>query len=565
MAELTGILDLPDGVDTVVRVHDTARLVELDRALFSLACQSFSPVRPIIVMQNFSIADQNAVRQLADRFAWQEHGHKPPITLNVDVPQGQDARAKLLNAGAGVARHRFLAFLDFDDYLYGDAYQYLASQAATSNSAVTFGGIMCRNVRVFEQFVYTLGGKTNPYPGADLGDLLTQNFCPLHSFILDRAQIVPEDITFNIGLRRLEDYEFLLRICTKYSSCFSSRSKLVGVYNWHLDGRGTTQVFGASGEAAQEDRRAWAEASRHVWKVKAALRTQLSDHAVPTPPDRREPPMLFPPGHFYSPITDPDDMRAKESSLWSGSDDLPDIDLGIQAQLALLRDLEPHAASAIYPEADPGDGITYFYGNDQYPALDATFLHAALRYFRPRSMIEVGSGYSSLVTADVNRRFLSGNLDFVCIEPYPRQFLINGVSGISGLITSKVEDVDISFFGRLRADDILFIDSSHVVKTGSDVTHLLFKVLPGLQPGVLVHIHDIFLPDEYPKRWVIEEGRNWNEQYFVRAFLSFNPDFEIVWAAHYMGTRHPEAIRRAFPHCVSPSDGGSLWIRRIVR
>ena len=103
------------------------------------------------------------------------------------------------------------------------------------------------------------------------------------------------------------------------------------------------------------------------------------------------------------------------------------------------------------------------------------------------------------------------------------------VEGIDKLVQTKIQHADKSLFSALEPNDILFIDTSHVAKAGSDVNYLLFEILPILKPGVLVHIHDIFLPDEYPKKWVIEDGRNWNEQYLVRAFLQYNPAFEIVW------------------------------------
>jgi Methyltransferase domain len=271
---------------------------------------------------------------------------------------------------------------------------------------------------------------------------------------------------------------------------------------------------------------------------------------------------LFPLGHFYSPVADPSELRTREERLWSRTDEMHGIDLRVEAQLTLLQELKPHVATINYPIDHPGNDGTYFYSNDQYPALDADFLHAALCLFRPRVMIEVGAGFSSLVTAEVNRRLLENRLDFTCIDPYPRQFLIDGVEGIARLVREKIEDVDLSLFDRLEAGDILFIDSSHVSKIGSDVNHLIFNVLPRLRPGVLVHLHDIFLPDEYPKRWVLDEGRNWNEQYLLRAFMEFNPRFEVIWAAHYMGTRHPEAVRATFPHYPELGGGGSFWIRR---
>lgn len=273
--------------------------------------------------------------------------------------------------------------------------------------------------------------------------------------------------------------------------------------------------------------------------------------------------MLFPPGHFYSPIADPDDIRAREQAIWSVAKDMPGIDFNEDAQLALLEQLAPYVGQIAYPVEQPADPTSYFYGNDQYPVLDAEVLFTLLCHLKPRHMIEVGSGFSSLVTADVNRRILGGSLEFSCIEPYPRQFLLDGVPGISSLVVKKVEDVDPGYFDRLGSGDILFIDSSHVAKIGSDVNHLFFEILPRLRAGVLVHIHDIFLPEEYPKVWMLDEGRNWNEQYLVRAFLQFNDSFEVVWAANFMARFHFDQVTRVFPRFPRLGGGGSLWLRKI--
>jgi hypothetical protein len=177
-------------------------------------------------------------------------------------------------------------------------------------------------------------------------------------------------------------------------------------------------------------------------------------------------------------------------------------------------------------------------------------------------MIEVGSGYSSLITAEVNRRFLNMELEFSCIEPYPRQFLMMGIAGISNVFPRKVETIDPVFFSTLSAGDFLFIDSSHVPKTGSDVNYLYFEILPRLKSGVIVHIHDIFFPDDYPKKWVIDEGRHWNEQYLLRAFLQFNKEWEILFCNHFMFSRHQTALQKAFTSNVFEDGGASFWMRR---
>lgn len=271
--------------------------------------------------------------------------------------------------------------------------------------------------------------------------------------------------------------------------------------------------------------------------------------------------LLFPLGHFYSPIADPSDLRDREEIIWRKNDELFGIDFNSDASLNLLEQIRPNTDTIDYPIEDEGNN-RYFYKNDQFPLLDGEFLHLALCHFRPKTLIEVGSGFSSLITAEVNCNFLDEQLNFYCVEPYPRQFLIDGVKGISSLIQQKVENIELEFFDQLTNGDILFIDSSHVSKTGSDVNYLFFEVIPRLKPGVLVHIHDIFLPDEYPKVWMIDEGRNWNEQYLVRAFLQDNANWEITWAANYMATRYAEKVKAVFPRFPELGGGGSLWIRK---
>jgi predicted O-methyltransferase YrrM len=275
--------------------------------------------------------------------------------------------------------------------------------------------------------------------------------------------------------------------------------------------------------------------------------------------------LLFPIGHFYSPICNPVELREREAEIWpsSASSEMPGIALNTGAQLSLLDELAPFVPEISYPyDETQGKPPRYFYSNDQYPCLDAEVLFCMLRHVGPKRVVEIGSGYSSLITAEVNRQFRSGAMEFTCIEPYPRQFLIDGVPGVTTLIRKKLQEVELSFFDRLGPDDILFVDSSHVAKAGSDVNYLIFEVLPRLRPGVLIHIHDIFLPDEYPKRWVIDEGRNWNEQYLIRAFLQYNEVFEVIWSSYYMCTRHAAETAAIFARFPKYGGGGSLWLRR---
>ena len=276
-------------------------------------------------------------------------------------------------------------------------------------------------------------------------------------------------------------------------------------------------------------------------------------------------PDLFAPlGHFYSPVCDPEELRSIEARVWpdSTSEETPGIAYNVPAQLSLLNEFARFVSEINFSREPDVDSSRYFYSNDQFPCLDAEVLFCFLRYLHPKTVIEVGSGFSSLVMAEVNVKYLNGGTHLVCIEPFPRQFLIDGVAGISRLHRQKLQLVESSFFDVLQAGDVLFIDSSHVSKTGSDVNFLFFEILPRLHSGVYIHIHDIFLPDDYPKKWAIEEGRSWNEQYLVRAFLQFNFQFEIVWSSYLMATRYPEQTARVFSRFPSLGAGGSLWVRK---
>lgn len=275
-----------------------------------------------------------------------------------------------------------------------------------------------------------------------------------------------------------------------------------------------------------------------------------------------------PNGHFYSPICDPADLMERRDEIWPAM--VPaclGIDFDDAAHLQVLEEWFPRFIGDYdYPEHGPEDGelSSYYTQNSQFGWLDSRALFVLMRALAPRRIIEVGSGYSSLLMADVNCRFFAGAMDIRCIEPYPREFLTRGVAGLHEVIVERVQKVPLSTFASLQANDILFIDSSHVAKTGSDVNHLFFEVLPRLQPGVIVHFHDIFLPADYIQNWAIDENRSWNEQYLLRALLMHSTAFKTLFGSYYAWLRHPEQVRKAL---ASPTGdafgGGSFWLRRL--
>jgi predicted O-methyltransferase YrrM len=278
----------------------------------------------------------------------------------------------------------------------------------------------------------------------------------------------------------------------------------------------------------------------------------------------------FPPGHYYSPLPDTRELGAepRHSEVWPAKPrDTPGIDWHDEAQAALCRDVFAKQQRLDFADVPSGDEREYVTGNDQFAPLDAWLLEAFLRHLRPQRLIEVGSGFSTLVSARVNRELVDGAMDITCIEPYPRPFLVDGVPGVAELRIEGVQDTPLEVFEALDRDDVLFIDTSHVAKTGSDVVWLYQEIVPRLRPGVVVHIHDIFAPGEYPEDWVLD-GRAWNELYVVRAFLAFNSAFRIELGAQYLLKRHRELVLDAFPGMrkerYARPGGGSLWIRRVA-
>ena len=168
-----------------------------------------------------------------------------------------------------------------------------------------------------------------------------------------------------------------------------------------------------------------------------------------------------------------------------------------------------------------------------YPPLDAWVLQAMLRHLEPARMIEVGCGLSSLVTARVDREFFGERMRLTCIDPVIRPSLQGGVQGITEIRQEEIQDTPLDLFAELNAGDVLFIDTSHTVKTGGDVPWIYNRILPTLRPGVVVHLHDVFLPGDYPEQWVLE-GRAWNELYLLQSFLAFNFRFEVLLGVRWM-------------------------------
>jgi hypothetical protein len=271
------------------------------------------------------------------------------------------------------------------------------------------------------------------------------------------------------------------------------------------------------------------------------------------------------PNHYYQPIPD---LNLLKDDLWQKTSQLLGIAIYDQKMLDLLKIFQEkyQLEYEALPRQDTGIPGTFYLYNRDFGRIDAEVLYCMIRHLQPRKIIEIGSGHSTLLTAQTVLKNHSQNhtsCEFIAIEPYPRKTLLQGLPGLSSFIQSPVQEVPVSEFEKLAQNDILFIDSSHVLRIGGDVQYEYLEILPRLRKGVLVHIHDIFLPEEYPRQWIFELFRFWNEQYLLQAFLMFNSAFEVMWAGNYMCLKYPDELAQSFSSFDDEHNRcGSFWIRK---
>jgi predicted O-methyltransferase YrrM len=274
-------------------------------------------------------------------------------------------------------------------------------------------------------------------------------------------------------------------------------------------------------------------------------------------------PLAFPPGHFYSPVTDPALVEAHLARARPNRP-TPGLRIDLDAMTELWRSFAPWLDPQPFPdEQEPGR--RYWFRNPAYSYGDGAVLHCMLRKFQPRRIVEVGSGYSSLCSLETAERFLPEATSLAFVEPRPE--LLRGLIGEAEprrtieILPIPVQEAPLELFEQLEANDVLFIDSTHVLKTGSDVAFELFEVLPRLKPGVLVHFHDIGWPFEYSRRWAVEQNRSWNEAYGLRAFLTFNRRFEIIFFNDCFRRARRQEVERTAPWVLTNA-GASIWLQR---
>lgn len=271
----------------------------------------------------------------------------------------------------------------------------------------------------------------------------------------------------------------------------------------------------------------------------------------------------FPPGHYYSPVPSEQDIN-RLLNLERNEGNLHEIDFRHEEQEALLKDFSKYYENLSFPETKE-EGYRFHYNQNWFCYSDAIMLHCFLKHFQPKKIIEIGSGFSSAVmldTVDLNIQSDSTK-SITFIEPYPERLhstLKKADYSSVTILESFVQDIDPSIFSSLESGDLLFIDSSHVLKFGSDLQHIMFNILPALPVGIHVHFHDIFYPFEYPENWT-QEGKYWNECYILRAFLSSNKDWSMTLFNDYANKKLGPLIEKTMPLC-RKNFGGSLYLQK---
>jgi hypothetical protein len=268
----------------------------------------------------------------------------------------------------------------------------------------------------------------------------------------------------------------------------------------------------------------------------------------------------FPAGHFYSPVPSRDDVAAALRRI-PVDIEASGVDLHLPEQMQLLQEFAKMYPSILFKENGP-PGLRYRSNNQRYMLGDAIIFHLMIRWAKPSRIIEVGCGNSSCVTLDTNEHFFDNKISCTFIEPYPAlvQSLLKPTDKIN-LIPSRLQEVNLTVFDALEKGDILFVDSTHVSKLNSDVNRIFFEILPRLKPGVFIHIHDIFSGFEYPEQW-LREGRTWNEQYLLRAFLQYNDHFRIRLFLGLLAHSDRAWFERNMP-LVLTNPGGAFWMEKL--
>jgi hypothetical protein len=268
------------------------------------------------------------------------------------------------------------------------------------------------------------------------------------------------------------------------------------------------------------------------------------------------------PAHFYSPVPD---TRELLPDRWERRTPMTGITIDMEAVHSILGRIIEYKSEYSAFAAEGSDPQEFAFNNTAYCAGEAEVLYAMVRMLRPRRVVEIGTGHTTLLTAAACRRNATEDgeswCEFISIDPHAPEY-VRDLPGLTKLIKLPVQEVDLGLFSGLGPGDILFIDSSHVLRMGNDVAHEYLEILPSIGEGVVVHVHDIFLPMEYPEDWVREARFFWNEQYLLQAILAQSSRWKVMWPGHLMHLDHGKELERAFPQYDRATCRPSCWWMR---
>jgi hypothetical protein len=268
--------------------------------------------------------------------------------------------------------------------------------------------------------------------------------------------------------------------------------------------------------------------------------------------------------HFYSPVPDIKDLDRRQ--VWKKISPLRGLRMKPESQLQLLTEMTRRfSAECLWPVKATANPHDFHLDNSSFCFQCASLLHYMIRYYRPKRIIEAGSGFSSrIMNAALGLNLAEGDAcQYRVIDPYPSE-ITKTLPHLTDITVGKIEETPEALFSELESGDILFVDSGHVVKIGSDVNFLILEVLPLLKPGVVVHFHDIPMPTEYTRVYYTNPSFRvlWTESYLLQAFLAFNDEFEILCAGGYLAHHYPKEWAAVFPADAKQFGTGSFWIRR---
>ena len=240
---------------------------------------------------------------------------------------------------------------------------------------------------------------------------------------------------------------------------------------------------------------------------------------------------------------------------------LPGIDLNRENQLKNLSKLDKYNELIELNLNQQSPNYNFDIKNDFFGQADAEIYFQLIRYLKPKNILEIGSGHSTLIALEAIKR--NKDVDGIetsmtCIEPYENDWLdkVN-----VNILRETIEDTDPKNYLNLKKNDILFIDSSHMIRPQGDVLKIFAEILPKLTAGIIIHIHDIFTPKDYPEKWIIKENKFWNEQYLVEALIANSERYEIYLALNYLKNNSYNKLKEVCPYLKESSDPGSFYLR----